>query len=122
MKEKKGDIIAAAYVYWSRETIPFLHILEDEIPLQEERTPETILMEKDFQKCLSKECLLMAKTIMNLPEEMFLINGKLKKMELRKLIKEQTGWSVAKIDKVKENLAQQLIDLHNGEVLISFNC
>ena len=139
LRKERGDLEAAAYVYWG-ETIPiitqiketnpdkmfdtievpmFVNIEEQDSRLQDENTPETLLIDKDtVPMSLSKECLLMAKAIMNLPEEMFLTNGKIKKMKLRKLIKEQTGWSVSKIERVKDNLAQQLIDIHNGEELL----
>jgi hypothetical protein len=121
-EEKRGNLEDAAYVWWGRNTIPYLHCLQEtEYLLHDKHTPETILIEKDSIQKLSKECLLMAKTIMNLPEEMFHINGKLKKMQLRKVLKQKTGWSTTKIEKVKSNLAQQLLDISNGEILIPLN-
>ena len=114
-EEKRENIEDAAYIWWSRNTIPYLHCLQDmEYQLQDENTPETILIEKDNIQGLSKECRLMAKAILNLPEEMFMINGKLKKTALRKIIHKETGWSIAKIERVKISLADCLLELDQG--------
>jgi len=120
--EKRENIEDAAYIYWSKEENVYLESLQEmEHCLHTPDNPETILIEKDFTKSLSKECMLMAKTIMNLPEEMFLINGKLKKTQLRKLLKQRTGWSTTKIDKVKASLARQLLDFDNQQFQLSQN-
>lgn len=79
--------------------------------LQNPKNPESILIEKDNLSSLSTECLLLAKLILSLPEESFLINGKIKKTRLRNIIKRRTGWSCSKIDRVKNILANQLLEI-----------
>lgn len=82
--------------------------LENVVMVNEE-TPETLLLEKTFFQNLSKEIRIMAEIIISLPEEMFLVNGRLKKEMLRKVVKEQTGWSETKIERVKERLGERLL-------------
>lgn len=112
MVGKKENIEDAAYVLWGHNVdIENIDIIS-EISELEKNDPETLLIAKDnLKNSLSKECRIVAETIMNLPEEMFLVNGKLKKTALRKILKKKMGWSNTKISKVNDNLAQQLLDL-----------
>lgn len=109
MTKEKGDIEAAAYVYWSSSLEIVLDNVQDP-HLHNEATPETILIEKDSLRFPSMECRMLAKTILNMPEEMFLSSGKFKKTKLRELVKQKTGWPLHKIRRIENMLADQLVD------------
>ena len=105
-KEKlhnKEGIVEAAEVLFG-EWLP----VEDCV-LLEEKTPETFLLQKSFFQEMSEECRTMADTINTLPEEMFLINGRIKIEQLLKTMKERSGWSKAKTRKVKTHLERSLV-------------
>lgn len=112
MLEKKEDVEAAAYIFWANEVdICDISILQ-EVSEMHSTNPETLLIEKDnLKNSLSKECRIVAETIWNLPEEMFLVNGKLKKTALKKILKQRLGWSNTKIKRINESLARQLLDM-----------
>jgi hypothetical protein len=140
--QSRENIEDAAYVFWSKEidiyqpedfskeTIENIIFADQEIyvrlndflkvehSLRTPGNPESFLLEKEsLSTSLTKECLLMAKTILNMPEEMFLINGKMKKMALRKAIRKETGWSKAKIAQVHQTLIHQLLDITEQQYL-----
>lgn len=99
-----------------RLPICFESLQEEEYRLQSPTNPEKILIKKDsFQKILSKECLIMANILANLPENMFLVNGKVKKTKFRKIIKKQTGWSLAKVVQVENTLTMKLLEISEIE-------
>lgn len=100
---ENGDFVKACEVYWGT------WLNYEECDLQEEETPETILMEKEAIWNLPKECRTLAEIIINLPEEMFLVNGRLKKTFFRKFVKSKTGWPVDKVVKVQNKLEHLLI-------------
>jgi len=103
-KEKNFDgLISAAEVLFA-EWEDFENVV-----IMEKETPETLLLEKTFLQNLTKEARIMAEIIVGLPEEMFLENGKIRKGFLRRIVKEQTGWSVSKIRRIHTNLGEKLI-------------
>ena len=102
MKET-GDIVGACEVFWG-EWLDF-----QDCNLKTEVTPETIMMEEDSFRNLPKESRILADIIINLPEEMFLVNGKLKKTFFRKLVKAKTGWNTHKMNMIQSKLESQLI-------------
>ena len=81
----------------------------ENVVIAEKETPETLLLEKTFLQNLTKEARIMAEIIVGLPEEMFLENGKIRKGLFRKIVKEQTGWSVSKIERTKERLSENIV-------------
>jgi hypothetical protein len=102
MSRKNGDFVKACEVFWG-EWVPY----EDCVLLTTE-TPETLLMEKESINSLPKECKLLAELIVNLPEEMFLNNGRLKRTFFRKFVKTKTGWSLDKVAQVQTRLTRCL--------------
>jgi len=80
----------------------------DDCPLVEDKTPETFLLQKYAVQDLSEECRIMVDVILSLPEEMFLLNGRIKTVQLSQKTKERTGWSLAKIKMVKTRLEKSL--------------
>ena len=102
-KKKHIGLVEAAEVLFG-EYIPV-----EDCPLLEEKTPETFLLQKSFFQELSGECRTMADIIITLPEEMFLINGRIKIEQLFKTMKERSGWSKAKTRKVKTRLEKSLV-------------
>lgn len=104
MSRNSGDFVSACEVYWG-EWLPY-----EDCSLLESSTPETILMEKETIDDLPKECRQLANIILNLPEEMYLVNGKLKRTFLRKFVKAKTGWSLCKVEKVQSKLENILLE------------
>lgn len=112
--DKEEDIESASMIYWEKlEDVYSISLQMHEQQLQTSDNPETLLIEKDFVNALSKECQFMAKAIISLPEEIFLLNGKARKTKFREIMKVKTGWPVVKIEKVKLSLAHQLINTNN---------
>ncbi|MFA5396355.1 MAG: hypothetical protein WC346_10145 [Methanogenium sp.] len=120
MKKDKDDFVQACEIYWGEWTeVDVYNVLMEETPhrninwdmsrLQAEGNPESILMEKDMFNSLPRECRILAEILVNLPEEMFLVNGKVKKTSLRKLVKKQTGWPIEKVDRIQARLGTCLL-------------
>jgi hypothetical protein len=99
---ENGDLVKACEIYWGEWTN-----YEDCVLLERE-TPETILISKDNLEKLPKECKTLVDIIINLPEEMFCINGKLKTSLFYKFVELKTGWSKDKIHHTHYKLAQCL--------------
>jgi hypothetical protein len=102
--EKNFDGLTSAAEVLFAEWVDFENVV-----ITEKETPETLLLKKTFLQSLTKEARIMAEIIIGLPEEMFLENGKLRKNLLRRIVKEQTGWPVSKIERVKERLGENLV-------------
>lgn len=103
---KQVDIIErAAEIHWG-QYIPINgnESLDREKYLQENDTPESLLIEKDKFWKMPQECKIVAEIILNLPEEMFTANGKVKKGELLKIMKEKLGWDERKTIKVTRKM------------------
>jgi hypothetical protein len=105
-KRGSGDFVSAGTIYFGQ----WLSI--DDVNLEAHETPETILLKKDGILSLPKECRLMAEIILSMPEEMFLVNGKIKKEALRRVVRNKTGWSLSRIDGVRKRLGNFLTDQH----------
>jgi hypothetical protein len=101
---ENGDFVRACEIYWG-EWVNY-----EECNLQDEKTPETILIEKDAIRSLPKECRILAEIIINLPEEMFLVNGRLNKTFFRKFVRARTGWTIRKVNKIQNKLEHHLIE------------
>lgn len=100
---ENGDFVKACEVFWG-EWVDF-----ETCNIEDPTTPETILIDKDIINKLPNECKLMANMILNLPEEMFLVNGKLKRTFFRKFVKSKTGWSMEKVDQTHRVLGYYLL-------------
>ena len=115
---ESGDFVKACEVYWG-EWIPCEEIEETlENPkilftgnyqtferLQTTDDPETIFLEKEaIGDNLPTECKTLVGILINIPEEMYLVNGKLKKTFFRKLVRAKTGWSAEKVERVYSKL------------------
>jgi hypothetical protein len=112
MLGKRENVEDAAYIFWSYEVDIYDPNILQEVSEMHSTNPETLLIEKDnLKNSLSKECRIVAEAILNLPEEMFLVNGKLKKTALKKILKQRLGWSNTKIKRINESLARQLLDI-----------
>lgn len=112
MSGKKENVEDAAYIFWSNTVDIYDVSILQEVSEIHSINPETLLIEKDnLKNSLTKECRIVAETILNLPEEMFLVNGKLKKTALKKILKQKLGWSNTKINRINESLARQLLDM-----------
>jgi hypothetical protein len=117
LPEDKENIEDAAYIYWSKEENVFLESLQEkEYLLQSLDTPETLLISKDSQKTLSSECQIIINIINELPEDGFLLSGKIKKTKLFHCVKTKTGWSMVKIKQVLDSLTRQLLKLNNDRM------
>jgi hypothetical protein len=102
MKEEKEDFVSAGYVYYA-EWVPL-----DNIAVEDPRNPETILLEKDRLQRLPKKCKTLVEILMSLPDEMFMLNGKVKKTALHRIINEKTGWSKERIERIELKLRESL--------------
>lgn len=102
MKEEKEDFVSAGYVYYA-EWIPL-----DNLTLEDPSTPETILIEKDKVQKLPKKCRTLLEIIMGLPDEMFMLNGRVRKTALHRVINEKTGWSKERIVRIEGKLRTSL--------------
>jgi hypothetical protein len=101
---KEEDVFVCAGTVYFGQWIPY-----DEMQFTSEETPETILLAKEsFTDGLPKECKILADIVLNLPEELFLVNGKIKKTAFHQVVKAKTGWSVHKIEITKERLRKFL--------------
>lgn len=105
--KEKRDIISAAEIYWGE----FLPIDDMEIVL--EKTPETILLEKDPLNFLTEECRLLANILLNLPEEMTRLNGSVKIRPLTQFVNKQLGWGGTKLQTIMRRLVHDLNYYHN---------
>jgi hypothetical protein len=103
MKEEEDDFVSGCYVYFS-EWLPI-----ESISMEDNLTPEVILLEKDRLQRLPKKCKTLLEIIMSLPDEMFMINGKLRKTALRRVINAKTGWSKELIDRIEDKLRTSLL-------------
>lgn len=99
---ENGDLVKACEIYWG-EWVDY-----EDCNLLERETPETILISKDNLEKLPKECKTLTDIIVNLPEEMYFINGKLKTNLFFKFVELKTGWTKDKIHHVHYKLAQCL--------------
>ena len=120
--EENENIEDAAYVYWSQEILVdnFLDIcVQEEL---QSSNPETLLIMKDtFMHTLSKECLIVAQTIADAPDEIFFDNGKIKGTKLKNILKIKTGWSFEKIERVVRNFINQLLEVDSQRTKILQN-
>jgi hypothetical protein len=98
------DFVDACIVYFG-EQIP----VEDAV-IPDLRTPETILIEKDTILSLSRECEILKEVLLNLPEEMYLSNGRVKRTALKKALKIRTGWTNMRISQVEDKLKTALVN------------
>ena len=101
MKEK-DSIEHAAAVYFGK-WVPV-----EDAGLIDHTTPETILLEKDKIRSLPRECEILKNILIDLPEEMFLLNGRVKRSLFNKVVKKKTGWDSDRIKKVSDRLKQSL--------------
>jgi hypothetical protein len=101
-RRENGDFVKACEVFWGE----WLSV--EDVELVEQETPESILLDKDRIDSLPKECRTLIGIIMNLPEEMYLVNGRLKRTFFRKHVKSVTGWSIEKVDRVQSKLESNL--------------
>lgn len=93
------DLICASNVFFG-DFIP----LED-ITLVENKNPESILIAKSIFQSLSNEAKEVINIILNAPNELFLVNGKFKKMELSKILRENK-WSFKKIYSIQKEISE----------------
>lgn len=103
---KQVDIIErAAEIHWGQYLdVSNIVLQNNETLLQMVDTPESLLIEKDKFWKMPQECRTVAEIILNLPEEMFTANGKVKKGELLRVMKEKLGWNERKTAKVTKKM------------------
>lgn len=107
MRENGDAFVEACEVYWG-QWIPW-ETAEKTSPMLQYPDPESIFIEKEtLSPPLPKECRTLIDILLNIPEEMYLVNGKIKKTFLRKFVKEKTGWSIEKTERVQSRLYQIL--------------
>lgn len=108
---KEVDVIErAAEIHWGQYLDYHDTILQNkEGYLQIADTPESILIEKDKFWKLPNECRIIAEIILFLPEEMFMSNGRLKKVEFYKIIKKKLGWDRKKTVKITNKLSKCMV-------------
>ena len=91
--------IRSAIAVMTSEYIPY-----QAAHLVDESTPENSIMESEKYKALSDEAKYLANIIINMPDEFFLVNGKVTKKVLRQIAKKERGWSARKVDEVRYEL------------------
>lgn len=94
-----NDLICAANVLFG----DFCSI--EDITLIEQNNPETILISKSIFQNLSDEAKEVIGIIINAPSELFLVNGKFRKMELRNMLR-KNKWSFKKIRAVQQEILE----------------
>lgn len=100
---ENGDFVKACEVYWG-EWIPW-DKAEGASPYLEYPDPETLFIDKEaIEGDFPSECKTLMNLILNIPEEMYLVNGKIKKTFFRKFVKSKTGWSAEKVERVQAKL------------------
>jgi hypothetical protein len=103
------SIVHGAEVFWGEYLDQSdVNLQNNEPYLQTLDNPETLLIEKDKLWTLPKECKIIAEIILNLPEEMFLINGRVRKESLIKVVNEKLGWNRRKTIAVTGKLSKCL--------------
>ena len=109
---KEVDVIErAAEIHWGQYLdTQDVNLQNKELYLQTSETPESLLIEKDRFWKLPEQCRLVAEIILNLPEEMYMSNGKIKKMEVCKATKEKLGWDYLKTTSIMAKLSKCLGD------------
>lgn len=93
MKDNQ-DFEQAATIYFG-QWLPI-----EDVVLTEHRNPESLLIEKDKIERLPRECEIVKDILLDLPEEVFFLNGKVSRMKFRKAVQAKTGWDKSRIEKV----------------------
>jgi hypothetical protein len=60
-------------------------------------TPETLYIMKETLNNLSSEAKMLLRFVKDLPDELFLVNGKPKKTEISKILRKEFRWSLKMI-------------------------
>ena len=103
------SIVHGAEVFWGEYLDQAdVNLQNNEPYLQTKDNPESLLIEKDKLWTLPNECKIIAEIILNLPEEMFLTNGRVKKESLFKVVNERLGWNRRKTIAVTSKLSKCL--------------
>ena len=97
-----GDFVAGASVYFG-EWVPI-----EDVEIETSSNPESILLEKESIEELPSECRTLVDILMGIPEEMFMLNGRVKKGYLQSFVKAKTGWSHKEIARTKGCLRRSL--------------
>ncbi len=116
---KNDGLVCACEVLWGEwseigacealmEKLPSYKITWNAGNLISSETPESALLKKDAILSLPNECRIFAEIILSLPEEMFLVNGRMKKTAVSKFVREKTGWSREKISRIQTKLIKHL--------------
>lgn len=89
MLREKGDFEKACEVYWGE----WVDVADCD--LRERETPESILMSKDTMDNMPSECKTLVEVLLNIPEEMYLVNGKVKKTALfKRIVEAHSKWNL----------------------------
>ncbi len=72
--------------------------------LTEKETPESLFIQKEKFKGLSHEAKELANILIELPENFFKLNGKVRKIPLKKACREIKGWSGRETEEIKTEL------------------
>ena len=102
MKEN-GDFVAASTIYFG-EWLSIEDVSEEATP----DNPESILLAKEAIEELPKECRTLVAIAMGLPEEMYMLNGRIKKSAFQSLVKAKTGWTHKEIKRTEGCLKRGL--------------
>jgi hypothetical protein len=84
------SIEAAATIHWG-DFLPY-HDYQELCPITD--TPESWLIMKETVQNLSEEGKFLLNFIKDLPDELFLVNGKPKKTEICKILRKNYRWSL----------------------------
>jgi hypothetical protein len=80
----------------------------DTVEIAEPDTPETLLFEKEKFKELSEEGKALINIILNAPEDLFLVNGRVREQVLRRYCRHKKNWSASKVDATKKEIGSFL--------------
>lgn len=96
----KRDLISAFHVLFGE----WVDIYKIEIPYT--KTPECILIEKEWLKGLSKEGRELVNIILSCPEECFFSNGRIMGGKIKDLCKKEKDWERNKVKEVIKEVAR----------------
>jgi hypothetical protein len=74
------------------------------VVIAEETTPERVMILRETFRALSDEAREFMRVVLDAPERLYLLNGKLKKRAFQRYCRNKYGWSSTQVEELKFEL------------------
>jgi hypothetical protein len=84
--------------------VPNMFVDISKVEVVEETTPERVMILRETFRALSDEAREFMRVVLDAPERLYLLNGKLKKRAFQRYCRNKYGWSSTQVEELKFEL------------------